>query len=179
MPVPAQTGGQHRVITPEMDTAIFHLLNAFPWFYQDEISQFLYKVFGVEVSQSSISVALSRITITRKKLKIEAAQRNDELWIDWQDSLQNFTADQLVFMDETGSDECTGDRSYGWAKKGESARVSHWFGKRDRISVLPAYTIEGYITAMTFTGTCTGEPFEEFIIHYLLPLCNPYVTNIT
>jgi transposase len=27
---------------------------------------------------------------------------------------------------------------------------------------------------MTFPGTCTGELFEEFIIDYLLPLCNPY-----
>ena len=28
-PVPAQTGSQHRVIMPEMDTTIFHLLNTF------------------------------------------------------------------------------------------------------------------------------------------------------
>jgi transposase len=52
--------------------------------------------------------------------------------------------------------------------------VRRWLSSRERVSVLPAYTIEGYIAAKTFYGTCTGEIFEDFIVDQLLPLCNPY-----
>jgi hypothetical protein len=50
-----------------------------PWFYQDEIADFILEVFGIEVSQPTISVVLKRTKVTRKKLKVEAAQRNAEL----------------------------------------------------------------------------------------------------
>ncbi|PMD13788.1 hypothetical protein NA56DRAFT_584950, partial [Hyaloscypha hepaticicola] len=46
--------------------------------------------------------------------------------------------------------------------------------KRERVSVLPAYTIKGYIHSITFSGTCTADIFEDFIIDELLPLYNPY-----
>jgi hypothetical protein len=32
-PLLARTGGQQRVIAPQIDTAIYHLLNMFLWFY--------------------------------------------------------------------------------------------------------------------------------------------------
>ncbi len=52
--------------------------------------------------------------------------------------------------------------------------VHRWLENKERVSVLPAYTIKGYITATTFYGTCTGQIFENFIIEQLLPLYNPY-----
>jgi transposase len=123
-PLPIRTGGQRRVITPEMDTAIHLLLNKFPWFYQDEIAQFLYEVYDIRVCRSSICYALARIKLTRKKLKVEAAQRNEELRVAWQYYMQTFSAEQLVFVDESGSDQRTGDRQYGWALSGVEAKVS-------------------------------------------------------
>jgi hypothetical protein len=47
--LPAQTKGQKKVITSEINTAIFHLLHKFPWFYQDKISAFLYEVYSIQV----------------------------------------------------------------------------------------------------------------------------------
>ena len=76
IPLPKRTGGQRRVITKEIDTAIFHLLNKFPWFYQDEIIKFLAEVFNIDVDRSTVARALQRIKFTRKKLYIKAAQRN-------------------------------------------------------------------------------------------------------
>jgi hypothetical protein len=67
------------VITPQINTAIYHLLNKFLWFYQDEIAEFLLEVYDIEVSQYTIFTALAQIKLTRKKLKKEAAQRNQEL----------------------------------------------------------------------------------------------------
>lgn len=157
-----------------MEQAIKLLLDERPWFYQDEIAEFLLKAFDIEVNQSIIARALQRINITRKRLRVEAAQRNAELRTQWQYDLQFFTAEQLVFVDESGSDDRTGDRQYGWAESGIRAIVQRWLANRDRVSVLPAYTIEGYIAATTFYGTCNGQIFEDFIIDQVLPLCNPY-----
>jgi hypothetical protein len=52
--------------------------------------------------------------------------------------------------------------------------VYRWLENKERVLVLPVYTIKGYITAITFYGTYTGQIFENFIIKQLLPLYNPY-----
>ena len=173
-PVMPRLGGPRRIITWKMEQSIKLLLDKEPWSYQDEIATFLLEVYDIEVDQATISRALKRIEITRKRLKVLAAQRNNELRLEWQYNIQFFTARQLVFVDESGSDERTGDRLFGWADSGVRAIVYRWLANKDRVSVLPAYTIEGYIASMTFKGTCTGDIFEEFIIEHLLPICSPY-----
>ncbi len=52
--------------------------------------------------------------------------------------------------------------------------VKRWLQSRERVSVLPVYTIDGYITFTTFMGTCTGDMFVDFIINDLLLLYNVY-----
>jgi hypothetical protein len=61
-----------------------------------------------------------------------------------------------------------------YTEEGVRAIVSRWLQKKERVLVLPAYTIEGYITSTTFIGTLIGAIFESFIIDQLLPLCNPF-----
>lgn len=169
-----RTGGRYNTITWEMEIAIKQLLDKRPWFYQDEIRDFLYAAYGVEVHQSTISRALSRLKITRKKLRVEAAQRNQVLRDEWLFNIQEYTAEQIICVDESGSDERTGDRQYGYSHRGARARVQRFLKDRDRVSVLPAYTIDGYIVAKTFYGTGTTEIFEDFIFDQLLPLTTPF-----
>jgi transposase len=167
-------GGPRRVITSTIEASIFDLLNCCPWMYLDEIQDFLLEVFNITVDISTISRALQRIKVTRKKLRIEAAQRNPELRLYWMDQMQFFEAIQIVYVDETGSDERTGDRTYGWAKRGARAKVQQYLAYRTRVSALAAYTIDGYLACRTYEGTGTGDIFESFIIDHLLPLCSPY-----
>ena len=142
--------------------------------YQDELTDFLYDAYGVNVARTTVHNVLQRIKFTRKKLKVIAAQQNQELRLDWAFQLQQFTADQIVCVDESGSDERTGDRYYGWSSSGARAVVRRWLQSRERVSVLPAYTVNGYITFSIFTGTCNGDMFEDFLIDDVLPLCNAY-----
>lgn len=155
------TGGPRPIITPAMKTSIKLLLDKRPWIYQDKIAGFLLDAYDVTVSQSAISWCLEQIKITRKKLKVEAAQRNTELRTQWQDNLQHFTIEQLICVDKSGRDKRTEDHTYGWSNEGSQAIVRRWLARRDRISSLPAYTIHGYIKVITFPGTCTREIFEE------------------
>jgi arginine repressor len=70
-----------------MEQAVRYLLAEIPWLYQDEIAEFLLEAFGVTVDRSTISRLLKHINITRKKLTITAAQRNEELRTQWRDDL--------------------------------------------------------------------------------------------
>jgi len=173
-PVCRHSGGPRRVISSQAEQAIKLLLDERPWFYLDEIQEFLLEAFDINVCLLIISSALRRIRVTRKRLKAVTAQRNAQLRNHWQEQIQYFSAEQIVCVDESGSDNRTGDRTFGWSDSGAKAIVHRWLAHRTRVSVLPAYTINGYITAQTFYGTCTGEIFEEFIINRVLPLCNPY-----
>ena len=124
LPVARLSGGAPRVITHKIEQEIKALLDERLWTYQDEITEFLYEVFDITVDRSTISKALKRMDITRKKLTVSAAQRSEELRIQWLDDLQQFTAEQIVCVDESGSDERTGDRIMGYADKGIRAKVS-------------------------------------------------------
>lgn len=174
VPVGARSGGPKPIITWEMKQSIKLLLDQQPWLYQDEIRDFLWDAWDRDIRRQTVSQILKGLEITRKKLKVEAAQRNQELRTDWQNRLQGFEACQIVCVDESGSDGRTGDRMEGWASKGARAKVSRWLANRTRVSVLPAYSIEGYIASTTFEGTCTGDIFADFMLDQLLPICNPY-----
>ena len=76
---PPKPLGQRRVITREMDEAILLLLELEPLYYQDEIAEFLKEVFQVNVDRSTISRAIQRVELTRKRLRKEAAQRSPYL----------------------------------------------------------------------------------------------------
>ena len=78
-----------------MEQAVHALLEERPWYYQDEIQAFLLDAFDVDISVRSVSNLLSRLKITRKKLRVEAAQRSAELRTDWKYHLQFFTAIRL------------------------------------------------------------------------------------
>jgi hypothetical protein len=52
----------------------------------------------------------------------------------------------------------------GYAEEGVRVIVARWLQKKERVSVLPAYMIKGYITSTTFIGTLIGAIFESFII---------------
>ncbi|KAM3064779.1 hypothetical protein ACMFMF_011953 [Clarireedia jacksonii] len=121
-----RTGGQIRVITPEMDDSIIHLLDKMLWLYQDEIQDFLKEIYNIDVHQTTISLALKRIAYTRKRFKAVALQRNKELRTAWMQNLQYLWPNQIISVDESGSDKRTGDRVYRYSKYGSKAVVHRW-----------------------------------------------------
>lgn len=88
--------------------------------------------------------------------------------------MQEFSAEQVVAVDESGSDERNGDRTFGWSDKGVEAKVSQWLEYKERVSVLAAYTVEGHIASHTLEGTCTADIVRDFFLDYLLSKCNPF-----
>ena len=61
------------VLRLEHEKALKLLLDKRPWMYLDELKTFLSEAYGIEVSISTVSRAIRRIQITRKRLKYVAA----------------------------------------------------------------------------------------------------------
>ena len=83
-----------RLITPEIELAVAELLASKPSTYQDEIADFLYEEFDVKLSQPRISELIKRINYSHKKMKVIAAQQNEDLRSNWQaNKLPQWTAE--------------------------------------------------------------------------------------
>jgi hypothetical protein len=153
---------------------MIQFLTLYPWAYQDEIQAHLLKTFDILTTQSQISRALKRVQFTHKKLKHQASQRNQILREGWVVKLADYTTEQLVFIDESGANERTGDRRWGWAPKGQEANKETLLKCTKNWSILPAYSIDGYIDFEIFQGAYTMLRFEDFIIERVLPWCSQY-----
>jgi len=105
---------------------------------------------------------------------MRAAQRNPELRDAWLYKLSQWMADQLIFIDESTANERTSDRTIGWAPIGPTPFENKPFKHGEQFSVLPAYTVDGFITWEMRQGSYTAELFEEFIVNNVLPRCNAY-----
>ena len=110
-----------------------------------------------------------------KKGQRLGSRRNDELRLQWIADLLGLTAEQLVFVDETLFNESTGWRHRAYAPVGQPARY-HADRTRGRSwSVLPAYTVDGYLPYTGIReGWFNGEAFFRWISDELLPLCSPF-----
>jgi DDE superfamily endonuclease len=66
------------------------------------------------------------------------------------------------------------DRKYGWAPIGTQSLEIQPVKRSERWSMLPAYTIDGYIAWEVRQASYTTVTFNEFIRNQVLPLCTPY-----
>ena len=80
----------------------------------------------------------------------------------------------MVFIDESGVNSKLGQRLRGWGPKGRPVVSQVHTQKAENLSLLPAFTLEGYITCSVFRGAINAEIFEGFIEYDVLPQCNPY-----
>jgi hypothetical protein len=92
----------------------------------------------------------------------------------WLKKLGKWTAEQLVFLDESGINAQSGERTRGWSKKGNVARLAIPFNKGENFTVLPAMTVNGYIACNVYRGSVNAEIFKLFIEHDVLPYCSPF-----
>jgi transposase len=80
----------------------------------------------------------------------------------------------FVFVDESGANERTGYRKYGWSPRGSIAIEYSPLKRSERWSILPALTLNGWIDCLIFQSSITGQIFEDWLEQKVLPQCNPY-----
>jgi transposase len=153
--------GRPHAWTPEIEQFVLELLYRDNDLFQDEVANEIYDCFDVKLNQPQMSRMYKSLGITNKKLKYTATQQEQALIDQWANKMKAWKCSQLVYIDESASNEKTGERKYGWAPLGIPAKQKQWLKRSKRWSVLPAYTYEGYIKAITFQGGITQEIFED------------------
>ena len=138
------------------------------------MQDFLFDEFDIQTSRYAIHRILRAARWSRKEVSKRAAERSAPLRHAWQGRQKQWLADQLVFLDESAANERTGDRKYGWAPIGVDCEMPVPVKRSERWSILPALTIDGYISHIIFQGAITSELFEDFVEYQVLPHCTPY-----
>ena len=120
---------------------------------------------------STLHRALERLGLTRKKLRRTAIQRDELTRTQWiHDITSRFTADQLVFADESSKDDRTCQRLYGRAPSGRRACEARTFARGVRYSILPALSLEGILTVRVVRGSVDGLEFYDWVVSDLVSL---------
>jgi transposase len=103
-----------------------------------------------------------------------AAGRNPRLRAFYQYQISRFRPEQLVFVDESGTDRRIGFRKTGWSPLGIAPVQRQALARGDRYQILPAYTSESILAASIYKGVTDTAIFEEFLENVLLPKCGKY-----
>ena len=171
--VPYDVGGRPRDITSSMFNALCKHWVTHPHLYHDEMARFLLDEFDIPVSTQSIGRALRSIKWTNKKIRRVANRQNADLRDLYIYNTKDFSPEQFVFLDESGTDKRGGLRRTGWAPSGVTPVQIARFQREQRYQILPAYTLDGIIFSRIYTGHIDAAIFEEFVT-LVLPHCNPF-----
>jgi len=103
-----------------------------------------------------------------------AAEKDEVLRDAWVCKLTEFTAKQLLFLDESAANERTSDRKYGWGPIGVTPHLYQPLKRTERWSILPVYTIDGFLTWEIMQAGFDKQSFNDFVRNQVLPYCNPF-----
>ena len=141
-----------------------------------QLAQRLEAQTGVQVSGSTISRTLSKLSITRKKsLKASEvySQAKQQQRRDYWQSIRDIAAEDLVFLDETGVNLAM-VLLYARAPRGQRAYAQQPKGRGKNLSIIGAMSLKaGFLEGLSFTGGTTGDVFLWFIETLLSPVLWP------
>ena len=80
-----------------------------------------------------------------------------------------------MFVDKSGADLKTGIRKASWSLVEVTLVLYTLYNySKQRVNILPAYTINGMLVLLVYTGLINLEGYDYWIKHVLLPYYNPY-----
>src|SRR5205085_9114825 len=120
---------------------------------------------------SSLSSS-DQVCYPRKKDGCRATERKEAARTAWREQMSGVDANQLVIVDETGSNIGL-TPLYAWAPKGERAydRVPRNYGKNT--TRLSSLSLQGMGAAMILEGATDSLAFELYIEQVLAPSLQP------
>ncbi len=160
------------MLTP-IEQGILDFLIEYPTAYIDEVAAFVNEEYDIQTSRETIRKAMKNAHLTRKTISRIPTERDETLRRRWAIELCTMSAEQLVFVDESAANERTMNRRMGWSPRGFPCKVRMPGRHSVRWSILPAITIEGYISWDIYQGSIDGERFNHFIEQLLL-IMNPW-----
>lgn len=80
----------------------------------------------------------------------------------------HYTSERLIFIDETAKDKRTLTRLYNYSSINTRAKKNVVFVREKRYTILPALSLEGFVTVDIMEGSCDKERFQTFILTQLV-----------
>jgi len=158
-----------RRLNDEQIIEMTNLLYSNPSLLLEEIRQWVQVTQNIPISRSAICRYIKDAGFTYKRLKMRAAERNEEEAEAWMIAANTeFVAEQLVSVDETSKDGRTMWRRYGYAPVGQDAIQYAPFPRGERWSLCPAMTVNGYIAQLAVPGSVRTADFTRFIVEHVV-----------
>jgi transposase len=139
--------------------------------YLNEMCWFVWNEFEISVNDSIVNRALKRLNWNRKKMMRQTAQRNQQLRNDWMQRLNEWIAEQLIFLNESAACERTDDRRYDWASSNIVFTMSQNLRRSKKWSILFAFIVNDYITWEMHQNSITAIIFNDFVRNQMLSQC--------
>jgi transposase len=154
---PTPLRGRRRLLSSDIAEELHEMFIENPSLLLDEIGEWLAIYHDQPISTTALHDNLKDLGLTYKRLKRIAAERDNAFRADWLHNMtSNYTADQLVFLDESSKDNRAILRRYGRAIRGQPAVESVGLNRGVRYSILPALTIDGYMAVRAVEGSIDG-----------------------
>lgn len=125
-----------RKLTQPLELIILHVVLSCPGIYLREIQNELWEVTGEVLSATSICRFLRRIGFSRQRMKQVALQRDRHLRSRFISDVSLYSADMLIFLDESGSDKRDCLRKYGYGLRGKPPLNKKLFMRGKRVSLI-------------------------------------------
>ena len=136
---------------------------------------FLVEEWGIQASQSAVVWLLKRARIGNKRGQRVGHTQSQPLRVAWQAQMQDLTAEQLVFIDESLFKQQTAWRLMAYGPIGSPARYADDTARGNTWSILPAYTIDRYLPCTGIhLGFFDGDAFVSWVLNELLPHLRPF-----
>jgi len=142
--------------------------------YIDEIQSAIWFHRNKNVSASTVLRAIKEFGWTRKKAFPLAKEASPQQQADFISRMQQYSAEQLVFIDEVRTDKRTYTRKYAWSPPGIRPRGFGHFVRGTRYSTVAAMCSVGVLAHFTIENSFTSECLCVFARDYLIPRMNPY-----
>ena len=132
---------------------------------------------GLQVSTGTLSLALKKLGLSRKKKTFHATERiNDpeiiEERAEFRREMPKMDAQHIVFIDETGTNLGMA-REYGWAPVGCRAEGRRPFNPGQNTTLIGGLNACGMVAPFMFPGSLNGNVFKTYVEKVLVPELRP------
>lgn len=166
--------GRARSLHQEDRQYLVTLIRHRPAFFLDELTRLLQTNRLVSVHYTTVHRELQRARLSTKQLRKIAAERSPLLRSVFKNRMGQYTAEQLMFTDESSKDDRTEMRRRGRSLKGTRAEAHGVFVRGKRYSLIPVLTIDGVIAAKVVDGSLTRSKFIKFLEEHVVGAVCPY-----
>ena len=162
------------MLDEQTELMVIGLILESPTLYLQEIYQTIQDLTHTPVSQATICRLLHRYGITRKNVKQAALQRCYQLGGAFMAQCSLFSREQLVWLDETGSNAKDHILKFGYAIRGCTPVTHRTLVRGKRVNSIAAMTSSGILAVDTKIGTVDGHTFFDFVRGMLIPNMMPF-----